>query len=58
MSLIDARHGHPADEIDYLGAGPDIHGGAGIVACSPDRDVLKTLCDLARDWNPERYPQA
>lgn len=28
----------------------------GIVACSPDRDVLKTLCNLAVDWNPERYP--
>jgi len=27
----------------------------GIVACSPDRDVLKTLCDVARDWNPDRY---
>ncbi|MDA1013169.1 MAG: inositol monophosphatase [Planctomycetota bacterium] len=28
----------------------------GIVACSPDRRVLKTLCDVARDWNPDRYP--
>lgn len=27
----------------------------GIVACSDDRDVLETLCALARDWNPERY---
>ncbi len=30
----------------------------GIVACSPDREVLKTLCKLAKDWNPERYPSA
>ena len=29
----------------------------GIVACSPDRDVLNTLCKLAKDWNPERYPK-
>jgi 3'(2'), 5'-bisphosphate nucleotidase len=27
----------------------------GIVACSPDREVLATLCELARDWNPQRY---
>lgn len=27
----------------------------GIVACSADRDVLKTLCDLAKDWPRERY---
>jgi 3'(2'), 5'-bisphosphate nucleotidase len=27
----------------------------GIVACSPDREVLATLCELARDWNPVRY---
>ncbi len=27
----------------------------GIVACSADRTVLKTLCELARDWNPVRY---
>ena len=27
----------------------------GIVACSEHRDVLETLCELARDWNPERY---
>lgn len=27
----------------------------GIVACSPDRDVLKTLVSVARDWNPTRY---
>lgn len=27
----------------------------GIVACSPDRQVLETLCDLAADWNPQRY---
>ena len=27
----------------------------GIVACSDNRDVLETLCELARDWNPERY---
>lgn len=27
----------------------------GIVACSPDRRTLDILCDLARDWNPERY---
>ncbi len=27
----------------------------GIVACSADRGVLKTLCNLARDWNPVRY---
>jgi 3'(2'), 5'-bisphosphate nucleotidase len=27
----------------------------GIVACSPDRNVLDTLCTLARDWNPVRY---
>lgn len=28
----------------------------GIVACAVDRGVLETLCNLARDWNPERYP--
>lgn len=27
----------------------------GIVACSPDSQVLDTLCDLACDWNPVRY---
>ncbi len=27
----------------------------GIVACSPDRSVLRTLVELARDWNPVRY---
>lgn len=27
----------------------------GIVACSPDRQVLKTLCDLAQGWQTERY---
>jgi 3'(2'), 5'-bisphosphate nucleotidase len=27
----------------------------GIVACSPDRNVLATLCRLAWDWDPRRY---
>jgi hypothetical protein len=27
----------------------------GIIATSPDRAVLATLCDLARDWNRVRY---
>jgi 3'(2'), 5'-bisphosphate nucleotidase len=27
----------------------------GIVACSHDREILRTLCDLAKDWNPKRY---
>jgi 3'(2'), 5'-bisphosphate nucleotidase len=27
----------------------------GIVACSPSRATLERLCDLARDWNPNRY---
>ena len=27
----------------------------GIVACSDNMDVLNTLCDLAKDWNPIRY---
>lgn len=27
----------------------------GIIACSHDREILNTLCDLAKDWNPERY---
>jgi 3'(2'), 5'-bisphosphate nucleotidase len=27
----------------------------GIIATSPDRAVLDTLCALARDWNPIRY---
>lgn len=27
----------------------------GIVACSPDRAILKTLCDVAKDWNRDRY---
>ncbi len=27
----------------------------GIVACSPDREVLDRLCALAEDWNPVRY---
>lgn len=27
----------------------------GIVATSPDRDVLRILCELAKDWNPVRY---
>jgi 3'(2'), 5'-bisphosphate nucleotidase len=27
----------------------------GIVACSEHTDVLDTLCELARDWNPVRY---
>lgn len=29
----------------------------GIIATSPDRTVLKTLCELARDWNPVRYAE-
>lgn len=29
----------------------------GIIATSPDRHVLRTLCDLARDWNPVRYAE-
>jgi 3'(2'), 5'-bisphosphate nucleotidase len=28
----------------------------GIVACSPRRATLERLCELARDWNPTRYP--
>jgi 3'(2'), 5'-bisphosphate nucleotidase len=27
----------------------------GIVACSHDPKILATLCDLAQDWNPNRY---
>ena len=27
----------------------------GIVACSANRATLATLCQLARDWNPQRY---
>jgi hypothetical protein len=27
----------------------------GIVACAVDRRTLQTLCDLSRDWNPDRY---
>lgn len=29
----------------------------GIVATSPDRAVLDTLCALAKDWNPVRYAE-
>ncbi len=29
----------------------------GIIATSPDRSILKTLCDVARDWNPVRYAE-
>jgi 3'(2'), 5'-bisphosphate nucleotidase len=29
----------------------------GIIATSPDRSVLSTLCELARDWNPVRYAE-
>ena len=29
----------------------------GIIATSADRSVLKTLCMLARDWNPVRYAE-
>ena len=29
----------------------------GIIATSPDRSVLATLCGLARDWNPVRYAE-
>jgi 3'(2'), 5'-bisphosphate nucleotidase len=29
----------------------------GIVATSPDRAVLDTLCAVARDWNPVRYAE-
>ena len=28
-----------------------------IVATSPDRRVLATLCDVAKDWNPVRYAE-
>lgn len=31
---------------------------SGIVAFSASRDSLKTLCELARDWNPERNSDA
>ena len=27
----------------------------GIVACSTNPETLKTLCELAHDWNPNRY---
>ena len=27
----------------------------GIVACSPNRQTLKTLCELAKDWPQARY---
>lgn len=27
----------------------------GIIACSPDPEVLKTLCEVAHDWDPVRY---
>jgi hypothetical protein len=27
----------------------------GIVACAFDRDVLKALSEVARDWSRERY---
>lgn len=27
----------------------------GIVACSHDKEILNTLCELAKDWNPNRY---
>ncbi len=27
----------------------------GIVACSPDRELLQTLCRVAKDWNRDRY---
>lgn len=27
----------------------------GIVACAVDRGVLRTLVELSRDWNPQRY---
>ncbi len=29
----------------------------GIVATSPDANVRKILCDLAKDWNPVRYAE-
>lgn len=29
----------------------------GVVATSPDRAVLDTLCTVARDWNPVRYAE-
>jgi 3'(2'), 5'-bisphosphate nucleotidase len=29
----------------------------GIVACSPSRTTLDRLCELASDWNPNRYPR-
>lgn len=29
----------------------------GVVATSPDRAVLDTLCSVARDWNPVRYAE-
>jgi 3'(2'), 5'-bisphosphate nucleotidase len=29
----------------------------GIIATSPDRSILKTLCKLARDWSPVRYAE-
>ena len=28
----------------------------GIVACSHDPEILSALCDVAKDWNPNRYP--
>lgn len=29
----------------------------GIVACAVDPKVISTLCDVARDWNPNRYTE-
>ena len=28
----------------------------GVVACSPEPEVVQTLAGLSKDWNPERYP--
>lgn len=55
----DALWVHNREPVHYCSLWLDERAGMlrypGIVACSEDREVLETLCQLAEHWNPVRY---
>ncbi|MBX3452362.1 MAG: inositol monophosphatase [Planctomycetaceae bacterium] len=55
----DAVWVHSGEPVDFretwLDERADMLRLPGIVACSPDREVLSMLCTVARDWNRSRY---
>jgi 3'(2'), 5'-bisphosphate nucleotidase len=55
----DALWVHNREPVHYRELWMDTRAGMlrypGIVACSEDREVLNSLCELAKDWSPVRY---